>query len=578
VYPCFDELDDAIVIFNQDNTVAQLNLSFQNLFGIRSEAVRNIKADTLVTRHLTQFFKDDESARRVLDAIERREEVLCEIIQMRTARGDLRWFSNSLRVMTGEPYAGMMLARFRDITLEREEMMRSAAGMQTPVRIGPAYTAIGDLVPYGIWICEPDGTALYISPSFLNLVGKTIEECRQSGWVESIPLEDAAAARAAWKHCLDTGTLWDRELRIRDPEGGLHTILSRGAPIQNESGEILLWAGINLDNTARKYAEDLSAVRVAQQAAIAELGQIALADAGPCELMNAVVRMVAGHLGVEYANVLRYLPDEEAFVLEATVGFEVCDVGTRRVEGGTSSQAGYTLLSREPVIVEDLRTETRFSGSALLQNEGIRSGISVIILGDRGPYGVLGAHTRMQRRFTRDDINFVQAAANILAQRLKRRAAEEALKMSEQKFRMIAERSSDLIYTCYHDGGITYMSPSVKRILGYPPEEFIGRRCRDYVNPLSLHAWEEGRKRVARGEQVEGLEVEFRRKDGTAAFIELNISPILEQGRVVGVQAVGRDITERRQYEQLRQQAFLQIERNIEQFAVLGIIFASPSR
>jgi len=47
---------------------------------------------------------------------------------------------------------------------------------------------------------------------------------------------------------------------------------------------------------------------------------------------------------------------------------------------------------------------------------------------------------------------------------------------------------------------------------------------------------------------------------------------------VVGVQAVGRDITERRQYEQLRQQAFLQIERNIEQFAVLGIIFASPSR
>ena len=104
MYPCFDELDDAIVIFNQDNTVAQLNLSFQNLFGIRSEAVRNIKADTLVTRHLTQFFKDDESARRVLDAIERREEVLCEIIQMRTARGDLRWFSNSLRVKIGRAH------------------------------------------------------------------------------------------------------------------------------------------------------------------------------------------------------------------------------------------------------------------------------------------------------------------------------------------------------------------------------------------------------------------------------------------------------------------------------------------
>ncbi len=570
MYRCFDELDDAIVILDRASTVAWLNRSFQEIFGVETESVRGMDAESFVIRHLAPRFEDECSAGRLLEALRCREEVSHAACRMRTRAGDLDRFSFSCRVMTGEPYAGTTLARFQDVTRERDEA--------ASVRPGSIYTSIGELIPYGTWTCKPDGTVLYISPSFLDLIGTTLEECRQPGWIGCTSLEDAAGVLADWQHCLATGCRWDRELDVPDSRGGYHTILSRGAPIRDKRGRIVLWAGINLDNTARKYAEDLSAVRVAQQAAIAELGQIALADAGPCELMNAVVRMVAGHLGVEYANVLRYLPDEEAFVLEATVGFEVCDVGTRRVEGGTSSQAGYTLLSREPVIVEDLRTETRFSGSALLQNEGIRSGISVIILGDRGPYGVLGAHTRMQRRFTRDDINFVQAAANILAQRLKRRAAEEALKMSEQKFRMIAERSSDLIYTCYHDGGITYMSPSVKRILGYPPEEFIGRRCRDYVNPLSLHAWEEGRKRVARGEQVEGLEVEFRRKDGTAAFIELNISPILEQGRVVGVQAVGRDITERRQYEQLRQQAFLQIERNIEQFAVLGIIFASPSR
>ncbi|WP_292519026.1 PAS domain S-box protein [Methanoculleus sp.] len=576
MYRCFDELDDAVAILDRDSSVARLNHSFRDLFGIESEAVRGTQIGYFITHHLTPLFEEDGSAGRVLDALQHRREVSHVTCRMRTFSGDLRWFSFSCRVMAGEPYAGMMLVRFRDVTPERGEMVRGMAGIQDPVRAGSVYTAIGDLVPYGIWICEPDGTALHISASFLDLVGKTIEGCRQTGWVESIPIEDVAAASAEWKHCLDTGCLWDREFKIRNPGGGYRIILSRGAPVRDENGEIRLWAGINLDITARKRAECLTTRQVAQQAAIAELGQIALAGTEPPELMNAVVRTVARHLGVGYAKVLRYLPDGDMFVLEAAIGFDGHDVGTRRIEGGTNSQAGYTLLSREPVIVEDFRTETRFSGPALLREEGIRSGISVIIQGDRGPYGVLGAHTRMQRTFTRDDSNFIQAAANVLAQGLERRAAEEALRKSEEKFREIAQRSSDMIYTCYHDGGIAYISPAVEHILGYTPEELIGGKCRDYVSPLSLPAWQEGQKRVARGEPVEGLEVEFRKKDGTAAFVELNESPIIENGKVAGIQAVGRDITERKQYEQLRQQAFLQIERNIEQFAVLGDHIRQP--
>ncbi len=50
----------------------------------------------------------------------------------------------------------------------------------------------------------------------------------------------------------------------------------------------------------------------------------------------------------------------------------------------------------------------------------------------------------------------------------------------------------------------------------------------------------------------------------------------MENAKVVGVQATGRDITERRQNERLRQQAFEQIERNIEQFAVLGDHIRQP--
>lgn len=133
-----------------------------------------------------------------------------------------------------------------------------------------------------------------------------------------------------------------------------------------------------------------------------------------------------------------------------------------------------------------------------------------------------------------------------------------------------------MIYTCYYDRGIAYISPAVTRILGYTPAELTGKTCRDYVSPPSLAAWEEAQKKLARGESVEGLEIEFQRMDGSVAFVELNESPIVESGKVIGVQAVGRDITERKRDEQLRRQAFSQIERNIEQFAVLGDHIRQP--
>jgi len=150
------------------------------------------------------------------------------------------------------------------------------------------------------------------------------------------------------------------------------------------------------------------------------------------------------------------------------------------------------------------------------------------------------------------------------------REMQNALAESEERFREIAQRSFDMIYTCYTDRGITYISPVVTRILGYSPEELIGEQASDYVLDRTRPDWQEARARIGRGEPVEGLVMEFRRKDGTAAVVEMNESAITEGGRVVGVQTIGRDVSDRKRYEDLRLQAFYQIEQNIEQFAVLA--------
>ncbi len=179
-------------------------------------------------------------------------------------------------------------------------------------------------------------------------------------------------------------------------------------------------------NTERTRPDEELKARVRQQAAVAEIGQRALVGTDLSTLMDETVELIAQTLEVEYTKVLDLLPDGIALLLQAGVGWKEGYVGHATVGAEIDSQAGYTLLSNEPVIVEDLRTETRFSGPPLLHAHAVVSGMSVIIHGRDRPFGVLGAHTTRRRSFSRDDIYFLQAIANLIAAAIERKRAEEA--------------------------------------------------------------------------------------------------------------------------------------------------------
>ncbi|MEK7369212.1 MAG: protoglobin domain-containing protein, partial [Planctomycetota bacterium] len=176
----------------------------------------------------------------------------------------------------------------------------------------------------------------------------------------------------------------------------------------------------------RNKIEELR-IHAHQQEVVTKIGMRALAVSDLSTLMDEAVAIVAETLGVEYCKVLELLPDKRALLLRAGVGWKEGLVGHATVGTGADSQAGYTLLSNEPVIVEDLSTETRFSGPPLLRDHGVVSGISVIIQTKDGPFGVLGAHTTRQRRFTRDNSNFLQAIANVLAAAIEHSRLQERL-------------------------------------------------------------------------------------------------------------------------------------------------------
>jgi len=168
--------------------------------------------------------------------------------------------------------------------------------------------------------------------------------------------------------------------------------------------------------------------RVRQQEVVTELGQYALEDREIDSLLERACEGVAETLGIDYGKVLDLDEDGEELLLRAGVGWREGVVGATTVSAtDDDSQAARTLGTDEPIVVEDLRTERRFSGPDLLTDHDVRSGISVIIGTSDEPWGILGTHDTGHQSFSAHDVNFVQSVANILASAITRRADEERL-------------------------------------------------------------------------------------------------------------------------------------------------------
>ncbi|MGH7770174.1 MAG: GAF domain-containing protein, partial [Candidatus Binatia bacterium] len=198
-------------------------------------------------------------------------------------------------------------------------------------------------------------------------------------------------------------------------------------------------------DSLEKANQELKA-RTLQQGVLSFLWNLALARTDVSALLDEAVVLAAQTLQVEYAKVLELVPDGKSLLLRAGVGWKEGLVGHATIGALDDSQAGYTLRTREPVIVEDLRAETRFSGPALLYEHGVVSGMSVVIHGKYRPYGALGAHTTERRSFSTDDVNFLQSVANLLATAIERQQAEQALRRSEERFQIVARATNDAIW------------------------------------------------------------------------------------------------------------------------------------
>ena len=131
---------------------------------------------------------------------------------------------------------------------------------------------------------------------------------------------------------------------------------------------------------------------------------------------------------------------------------------------------------------------------------------------------------------------------------------EEKLRKSEAKFRDLVENINDVIYSADVNGEITYISPSIKSVMGYDPSEIIGNNFSKYIHPDDLPYTMERLSMVISGE-LSPTEYRILSKSGEYRWVRSSSRPIYTDDKLVGLTGMFIDITERKRLESQLTQA-----------------------
>jgi len=183
------------------------------------------------------------------------------------------------------------------------------------------------------------------------------------------------------------------------------------------------------------YAE-----RLRQQTALARFGELALRSDDLEEILTEACRLAGEALGTDLAKVVELQKDGKTLIVRAGVGWKPGVVGVATITAEHDTSEGHALRTGQPMISQDIATETRFKYSSFLIDNGVRAVANVLIIGGHGmpPYGILQIDSRVPRQFNESDTLFLQSYANLLA------GAVDRLRLRLALEDRVVERTRDL--------------------------------------------------------------------------------------------------------------------------------------
>jgi len=444
--------------------------------------------------------------------------------------GGIAWVSNQISpILDTLGKATAVVAAVEDISARKsvEAQMRESEDR---------FIRMAQHAPLKMWITDASGACTFLNKLWCEFVGLPMQDQLGNDRSRCLHPEDAPAAHAAFAAASEARQPYRREIRLRRHDGRYHWHIDAAEPRFDDDGAFLGYVGTAVDVQSQYDANDrlerLVVERTAQLMA-SEARYRELADDNPAMMIRCRNEPGWPMLYVSQA-------------VEQITGYP------------PSSFVGQQVLWGSLILPEDIPAMTEKLAQQLAQGTDIQ--VEYRIRHRDGSIRWIEGNARLKKLHDGSEI-YEGMNFDITG----RKAAEQALAESEQRYRQLADNNPALIFRCYNRPGwpMIYMSQAVEKITGYPASAFIegGRRWGDMLLPEVLE--ETARNMDAQMAQGDVVVVSYRIRhaDGSIRWLEGNARLLTLPDGEQGFEGAITDITDRKQAQLLLAERATALER-----------------
>ncbi|HYC58555.1 MAG TPA: PAS domain S-box protein [Thermoanaerobaculia bacterium] len=378
-------------------------------------------------------------------------------------------------------------------------------------------------------------------------------EDRQNG----VPAKELATARAEGR-ADDTRWHVGKDGRWRFMDGVT-------MPFRSEDGRIIGYSKFGRDITGRQRAER----RLAAQLALTHL----LSEERPFEeTAQRIMETICLNLGWD-VGALWELRGDEMWCVEQWHGPEVDAEAARKLCTEMRFARGVGLIGRvwelgDAHWISDFRTTAHMPRAAAVERAGMRAAFAFPIIAHGQVLGAMEFFSATPREPEQTLLPIMTLIGAQIGDFIERRRTQQALRESEQRFRLMTETAQDAIFTIDEQSIVTFCNPAVERLFGYKPDELLGKPLETIIPERLRASHRRGIMRYLRTRERSipwtGVELPALHKDGNEFPCEISFGEYTSGDQTIFT-GLARDVTERKRALELEQVARAQAEASREQ-------------
>ncbi len=429
-------------------------------------------------------------------------------------------------------------------TFSRDIAQRKEAERQINLQITALKAAAN-----GIVITDQKGQILWANPAFTRLTGyPATEVIGQNPRVLKSGAHDAAFYQKLW-NTVSAGEVWQGEIINRRKDGTLYTEEMTITPVRDLGGDITHFIAVQQDITERKRAEASMAERHRLATLVAEVG-VALTGAETLRQgLQQCAEILVRDIDAAFARVWTVNEEERVLELQASAGmYTHIDGGHARVPIG-KFKIGRIAENGEPHLTNSVQEDSWVGDPEWARREGMVAFAGYPLKVEERVLGVVAAFAR--KPLTEATLQAFASVADNIAQFIRRKRAEEALRESEERYRLLFERNLAGVFRgMLLSRRVLDCNDAYARILGYDSRQEVlkGGKLHAFYDPTES---EIVKTRLLKEKALTNFEVRICHKDQAPVWVLENVSLIeARKGEEPLVEGTIFDITQRKQAEQ----------------------------